>query len=396
MVLVLSIFYGEVGEAASQCKRQPVQEGVKCVPPNELEYVVCRLKEDIDTIKAKFEKQKAKCIASEPIIFAEEGTEIDAKEYSPEFAGMFALSPKMRVMDTFFSGSSKEYQDVIKEYYDTLPLLDELRRKTVLRGYGDCLGKDYQKKLKEAYDFHVGVGGGSIPSAVGELQISETLSFGTLGGGGTATRIAKELSVENQRVCKDRETTQDAGLNDVGKASGSSLKAQDKADRKAGGGKIEPLPPGPEMAEDFKKGLARSDSAGNGDDFPAIFGLSTEELPEADESKTFLEDPVDWLWRKLDWRETKDPGVESTGSVKTRMQEQAFRVRHERWRNDRNYILNRVKNISGVRTDGFAKKLEYTYTIINKINEQLVETLGYKDTVCKCQKNPTYGKCEKT
>lgn len=396
-LLFLGFFWGtESVLAASNCQRQPVQEGVKCRPPVELEYLVCTLKEDINDLKSQFESNKNKCKVSDPITFTESGERINDKEYSPGFLRIFGLSPKMRIIDKFISGSSAEYRDALKEYYEYLPMLDEIKRKTSLYGYGSCLGEGYQKKLQEAYSFHLGVVGGAIPSAVGELRISGTLAYSSAEGSETASKLAKELDIENQRVCKDQETTKESGLNDVSQASGGSLKSQDKADRQAGGDKPEPLPPAPEMSEDFKESLARSDSTAGGDDFPAVFSLSTEELPEADESKTFLEDPVAWLWRKLDWRETKDPGFESGRSSKTRMQEEAFRVRHERWRNDRNYILNRVKDVSGVRTDGFAKKLRYTYIIINKINSQLVETLGYKDTVCKCQKNPTYGKCEKT
>lgn len=367
-----------------------------CVPQKSLEGLVTKIKKDIGDLNSEFEKEKGACTSSLPVSFASLGEIINAQEFSPDFKKSFSLSKKNPVVDKHLSGFPADVTDAQKEYAENLPQLEELQRKTSLQGYRGCVSEAYEDKLKKAYEFHMGVQSNVLPSAITSLQRSKTLTYASPELLKVSKKLSKELSVQNQKICKDKETMKEGGLSNIKASTAKLVKSQSQADKKARSGKPEPLPPSPKMPVDFKIGVARSDRIPEGEAFPSEFAVSTEKKPEVEQPKTFLKEPVDWLIGKVNKKENDKSSVRNEDYGKTRDQETQFRARHEAWKNDRNALINRVKDVSGVRTDGFAKKFEYTFTIINKINEQLVETLGYKDTVCKCQKNPTYDRCEKS
>lgn len=371
-----------------------VYASAECMPSKSLSKLVVQIKKDIKDLQGQFEEEKKmnKCTESGPVTFAGDGEKIDRKEYSPDFLRRFIISGKMGMIDTYFSAFPMEFRDALKEYHENLPRLEETKRKMSDHGGEVCFSDEYRTRLNHAYNFHVNAVTNIIPGIMGALKLSSTSEYTTGELVKISNKLSKELGLENKRICKDQETTSEAGLNPLGAASAATLKNQDRIDSAKRARRSEPLPVKESMSSDFTKSFAGTQS-GTGDSPPAYFALSTEETPQVDEPKTFMEDPIGWFWGRMRVFENKDKPVKNTDFLKTRVQEQAFRMRHEKWRNERNYTLNRVKDVAGVRTDGFAKKLEYTFTIINEINEQLFETLGYKDTVCNCQKHPTESRC---
>ncbi len=378
MFIIVFFFFllGEVFAASPKCKL-----------PNSLEKLIKDLEPHIRDLQGQY---KEKCLEME---FAED--KISAGDYSQRFRKFFVLSAKNRVIDQYFSAFPPIFPDALSHYYELVPKVDELWRKAGNHDYQICLatlpgesessGRELRKvfkEIEELFAYHENVVANVIPASIEPLKASKAIFYPSEKLRGLVKSMSKELSLRNQRVCKDQETEADGGLISVDKASGKTMKSQDKADRKAGGGGMDTPPPAPEMSKEFKKGLSLSNATASGDDFPAFFSLNTEEIPEADEPKTFFDDPIAWLWGKLKLFENKESSTQNVEFFDNRELETNFRVRHEKWRNDRNFIINRVKDIAGVRTDGFSKKLDYTFDIVQGINKLLVETLRYKDIVC--------------
>ncbi len=374
----------------------------QCIEPKTLEDQALKAEFEYQQLKKAFQKEEGNCTDVPGIVF-HETNEIDVIEYSPRFRKFYRLSPKLRIIDKHFSVFPQRFQDTFFQYMAVLPKIDEIYRKTDTLAYHKCLLDEFYDQVNGIMDYHEEILTNTLPLAIQPLRTSKTLRLTSDGYKDITEKLYAELSLQNQRVCKDLETQKKEGLIDILKHARDFLKHQDEADisfenySMQYGHANEPLPSPFWHSAEFKKALARSNAYFRNDDLYNFYYLLEDKLPLplfhfprakfwGDLKPTkFLENPIAWLFSGVEKFENEGETTKEEIFFVARTMEQDFRSRHEKWRRDRNYLIDRGKHLTGIRTDGFAKELEYTFQTLLEINAQLTETLLYKDVVCASQ-----------
>ncbi len=379
----------------------------KCIPPKTLEDLTPQAEFQLQHLKeVELPKEIARCPSVPVPIFTELTKDISDIEYSPRFKRFYLLSQKLRTIDKYFAAFPDEFPAALNKYLDVLPRIDEFRRKTSMQDHEACFSDEFEQKTEAVFAFHEDMLINILPAAIQPLRTSKSVVFNSASAKELAEKLYLELNLQNQRICKDEEIQRkDKIIPPLLKNSRELLEKQDTADVRSENYSVqyghadEPLPLPLKISQEFKKAFARSHKTINTDDFYPFYYLIEDLLPlpkfylqrerfwEKFKATKFLSDPIKWLMAGIKVKETAGETRTIEEWTQARPHERHFETRHQKWRNDRNYLIDRAKHISGIRTDGFAKKLEYTFQTILEINAQLEETLLYKDIVCARQAN---------
>ena len=290
--------------------------------------------------------------------------------------------------------------DAIEEYFELLSSLDDLSGKAKRC---DTFGS-FKSELSLSLEFHEEITENVIPRGFEVLKNSNSTLTTTKEGATWSKKIIPELKKQNLRLCSDADAQEEGGLKNMDSSTGSFMGEQNKGEKEA---RKAPniinaldVPPRPEQGSAsalFKRALIAAQPEA---ELPYSFPPEDGEAPYY---KTMVDAEVE---KKTDWWGfgqilenyvrmffKEDPTGANIGFYDIRTQETEFRTRQEKRENYKNYIRHRAKDISGIRTDRFAKELKYTFDQIMSINNELgnakSNTILFKNIVCEHQDEPT-------
>ncbi len=322
--------------------------------------------------------------------------EVKDTEYSPKLKEALPTNHKIRILDKHINRFSRDFIDAKNEYFEELvPKIDKI---FVIANntskYKGCADADLKKEIGIAHEYHINVLRYLLPSTEKSLENSSMTANRTEQFKALSEKLKEELSENNQRNCKDQETQKDKGLPPIIGETDRLLKKQEAADKRARS-KAEPRTSEQDeigISADFGRSQSRSQNSGKGQGFPSEHRLKNQfkpaisDLTEDGKPSSSYDDMVAWHKGGVAAKRSQSRPVSKSEENRTRKQEQSFASRHKEWTSERNNMIDRVKNNTGMRADGFAKKMEYTFNTIQEINKQLIEILEYKDTICESQK----------
>lgn len=351
-------------------------EGMACTSPTEFSI----LKEGLKTAVEQYESKVGDSIGVNSAYFA-----------------VVKWNKKLEMIRTVAEKKfSPSFLEIFNEYETLVETLDRLA--VFAQDDLEVLSENDRDKIKELFAYHFYVLTDVLPVV---LSPREFLLFPIvkapsedLVAKGVALRekLKAELSPQNLLLCKDQEGRSESGVDSPDNliADTRSSRVDNSEDSSSDEGETLPNSLAPAMDQDFK----------------IDYELTTVEesfktLPRVDFQKgnkvlKWVKNAFNFLNPFYSPEEEEENSVSISSEtyssninfISVKQKNLKIKERYLQWENDRNFWIERTKDVSGYKADVFNQKFNKWVVLIEKINEILDESLKNTATICSIQDIP--------